>query len=126
MGDIAVDKKIRQKTPNYDPASFGVLKIKKRLSVGGVHSLGETRHLAGGGLPMDGALAGGLVQRGRSKRKHLLSFILFTSGDGSADALHNVTEAGLGGAVTSIADFALLVTLDGRLMVSHGFSSESI
>ena len=69
---------------------------------------------------MHGALAGGLGQHGSGNSQSAAGLFLIVAGDGGAHSLDGVLHAGTGSAVAGGVFQALLMTLDGRLMVSHG------
>ena len=68
---------------------------------------------------MDGTLAGGLGQHGGGGAQGAGGLGLVSGGDGGANGLDGILDAGTGGAIDGGALLALLVTLDGGLMVSH-------
>lgn len=90
-----------------------------RSGLSGIQCLCKTRNLAGGLLPMDDALGGGLVQRRSRSRQQRGGGILIVRLDGGTHGLHHITDAGLDSTVTGSALQALLMTLDGRFVVSH-------
>ena len=92
-----------------------------RGGFGSVESLGKARNLAGGLLPMDDALGGGLIQRRGGGAQELRSGSLIISLDGGANRFHHILDAGLDGTIASSALHALLMTLDSRLVVGHDF-----
>mgnify|MGYP000022654663 FL=1 len=92
-----------------------------RGGFGSVESLGKARNLAGGLLPMDDALGGGLIQGRGGGAQELRSGSLVISLDGGANRFHHILDAGLDGTIASSALHALLMTLDSRLVVGHDF-----
>ena len=89
-----------------------------RGGFGSVESLGKARNLAGGLLPMDDALGGGLIQRRGGGAQELRSGSLIISLDGGANRFHHILDAGLDGTIASSALHALLMTLDSRLVLA--------
>lgn len=94
-----------------------------RGGFGSVESLGKARNLAGGLLPMDDALGGGLIQRRGGGAQKLRSGSLIIGLDGGADRFHHILDAGLDSTIASSALHALLMTLDSRLVVGHDVPS---
>lgn len=94
-----------------------------RGGFGGVEGLGKARNLARGLLPMDHALGGGFIQRRGGGAQELRSSSLIAFLDGGANGFHHILDAGLHGTIAGSALHALLVTLDGRLVVGHDVPS---
>lgn len=91
-----------------------------------LHCLGETGNLAGGFFPVNGALAGALVQHGSSlyKSGFCLGGIFFRYSQ--THGFDDILDAGTGGTVASRSFQALLVSLDGGSMIGQGNPSENI
>lgn len=113
---------IHKKRKRRNPLPFFTSKPDAlRGGFGSVESLGKARNLAGGLLPMDDALGGGLIQRRSGSAQELRGGSLIISLDSGADRFHHILDAGLDGTIASSALHALLMTLDSRLVVGHDF-----